>query len=56
MASELETLAHDRKIKYFLVSFSDLMGTVRAKLVPAAAIGEMERAGAGSPASPRGST
>jgi glutamate---methylamine ligase len=47
MATELESLAHDRKIKYFLVSFSDLMGTVRAKLVPAAAIGEMERAGAG---------
>src|SRR5262249_39214003 len=32
---------------YFLISYVDLFGTVRAKLAPAAAIGEMQKAGAG---------
>ena len=47
MSVELATLAQELGIKYFLVSFSDLLGTVRAKLVPAAAIGEMSNSGAG---------
>lgn len=47
MAAELEHVAQELGLKYFLVSFSDLLGTVRAKLVPAAAIGEMSRTGAG---------
>jgi glutamine synthetase len=47
MTAELETRAQELGVKYFLVSFSDLMGTVRAKLVPASAIGEMSRTGAG---------
>ena len=39
--------AKDRKIKYFLISYVDLFGGLRAKLVPAAAIGGMQRDGAG---------
>ncbi len=47
MAIDLATAARERGIRYFLISFTDLFGTQRAKLVPAAAIGEMARAGAG---------
>ena len=34
-------------IKYFLISFADLFGTMRAKLVPASAIEAVREAGAG---------
>jgi glutamine synthetase len=34
-------------VKYFMISFTDLFGGQRAKLVPAAAISEMQRDGAG---------
>jgi len=34
-------------IKYFLISFVDLFGTMRAKIVPATAIDTMAKAGAG---------
>jgi glutamine synthetase len=47
MAVNLAKAAKDRGIKYFLISFTDLFGTLRAKLVPAAAIGGMAKAGAG---------
>ncbi|MBA9069869.1 glutamine synthetase [Methylobacterium sp. RAS18] len=47
MAHYLETAARERGIKYFLVSYTDLFGTQRAKLVPAAAIGSTCRNGAG---------
>lgn len=47
MTTDLELAAKERGIKYFLISFTDLFGTQRAKIVPAAAIGEMVRAGAG---------
>jgi glutamine synthetase len=47
MATDLAKVAKDRKIKYFLISYVDLFGALRAKLVPARAIGEMQRAGAG---------
>jgi glutamine synthetase len=47
MAAELAKVAKDRGIKYFMISFTDLFGGQRAKLVPAAAIGEMQRDGAG---------
>ena len=47
MALDLATEAHARGIKYFLISFADLFGTLRAKLVPAAAIAQMQRDGAG---------
>jgi glutamine synthetase len=45
MTTDLEHAAKDRGIKYYLVSFTDLFGVQRAKLVPAAAIGAAERAG-----------
>jgi glutamine synthetase len=46
MADDLGKAAQERGIKYFLVSFTDLRGTQRAKLVPASAIGPMQEAGA----------
>lgn len=47
MTSLLSDLAHDKGIRYFLISFTDLFGTQRAKLVPAAAIDTMATSGAG---------
>ena len=47
MANDLAKAAKDRKIKYFLISFVDLLGVLRAKLVPASAIAEMQENGAG---------
>lgn len=47
MSIDLEAAAAERGIKYFLISYVDLFGGLRAKLVPAAAIGEMAKAGAG---------
>ncbi len=47
MAENLAKVAKDRKIKYFLISFVDLFGSLRAKLVPARAIAGMQRDGAG---------
>ncbi|TCT03520.1 type III glutamate--ammonia ligase [Aquabacter spiritensis] len=46
-AASLEKIAEDKGIKYFLISYVDLFGALRAKLVPAQAIGEMQKAGAG---------
>ena len=47
MTASLEAIAKERGIKYFLISFTDLFGVQRAKLVPAAAIDEMAEEGAG---------
>ena len=47
MATDLAKAAKDQGIRYFLISFVDLLGVLRAKLVPAAAIGAMQKAGAG---------
>ena len=47
MPLDLENAAKERGIKYFLISYTDLFGGQRAKLVPAAAIGAMSREGAG---------
>jgi glutamine synthetase len=47
MTADLAKFARDKGVKYFLISFVDLFGHVRAKLVPAAAIGAMQKAGAG---------
>jgi glutamine synthetase len=47
MVADLAKAAKQRGIKYFLISYTDLFGTQRAKLVPAAAIGAMQKAGAG---------
>jgi glutamate---methylamine ligase len=40
-------LAKQKNIRYFLISFVDLFGTVRAKIVPASAIDDVAEAGAG---------
>ena len=40
-------VAKKQKIRYFLISFVDLFGTMRAKIVPASAIGDVAKAGAG---------
>jgi len=46
MASWSET-AKAKNIRYFLISFVDLFGTMRAKIVPASAIDDVAAAGAG---------
>jgi glutamine synthetase len=47
MSTDLAQVARDKGIKYFLISYTDLFGHQRAKLVPAAAIGDMQKNGAG---------
>ena len=47
MATDLAKIAKDKKIQYFLISFVDMLGVLRAKLVPARAIGGMQKDGAG---------
>ena len=46
MPTDLGAIAEQRGIKYFLISFTDLLGVQRAKLVPSAAIDGMARTGA----------
>jgi glutamate---methylamine ligase len=43
----LSQIAHERKIRYFLISFTDLFGVQRSKLVPAESIDQMAINGAG---------
>jgi glutamine synthetase len=45
--ADLEKLAKSKGIKYFLISFTDLFGGQRSKLVPASAINGMAKTGAG---------
>jgi glutamine synthetase len=45
--TSLSKMASEKGIRYFLVSFSDLRGVQRAKLVPAASIDRMAAEGAG---------
>lgn len=47
MPTELSEVARERGIKNFLISYTDLFGHMRAKLVPARAIDKMAREGAG---------
>ena len=47
MSIDLVKTAKEKGIRYFLISFVDLFGVARAKLVPARAIGEMAEEGAG---------
>ena len=47
MPTDLAKAAKDKKIEYFLISYTDLFGVMRAKLVPARAIGDMAKDGAG---------
>ena len=43
MPKNLSKIARSKKIKYFLISFVDLFGVLRSKLVPAQAIAEMQK-------------
>ena len=47
MPTNLSKVATERGIKYFLISFVDLFGSLRSKLVPARAIADMQTNGAG---------
>jgi glutamate---methylamine ligase len=47
MAANLSQIAKQKGIKYFLISFVDLFGVLRSKLVPARAIAGMQKEGAG---------
>ena len=47
MSADLAKVARDKRLKYFLISFVDLFGVLRAKLVPAQAIKDMQKKGAG---------
>ena len=47
MATDLAKFAQDNGVKYFMISFTDLFGGQRAKLVPAQAIADMQEEGAG---------
>jgi glutamine synthetase len=46
MTTDLAEIARERGIRYFQISYTDLFGVMRAKLVPAQAITEMARDGA----------
>ena len=47
MTLDLATFAKEKGVKYFMVSYTDLFGAQRAKLVPAQAIADMQEGGAG---------
>ena len=47
MTTDLAKVAKEKGIKYFLISFVDLFGVLRSKLVPARAIKAMQKEGAG---------
>ena len=47
MAKDLAKFAKEKGVKYFMISYTDLFGGQRAKLVPAQAITEMSADGAG---------
>lgn len=47
MTIDLATFAEENGVKYFMISFTDLFGGQRAKLVPAQAIADMQENGAG---------
>jgi len=45
--TDLAKVAKDKGIRFFLFNFTDLFGVQRAKLVPAEAVGDMQKSGAG---------
>jgi glutamine synthetase len=45
--ADLAEFAKAREVKYFMISYTDLFGGQRAKLVPAQAISDMQKDGAG---------
>ncbi len=47
MTVDLAAFAKANGVKYFMISFTDLFGGQRAKLVPSQAIGDMQKDGAG---------
>ncbi len=47
MTVDLAEYAAEKGVKYFMISFTDLFGGQRAKLVPAQAIADMQQDGAG---------
>ncbi|MEL7253608.1 MAG: type III glutamate--ammonia ligase [Pseudomonadota bacterium] len=47
MTTDLAAFAAKNGVKYFMISFTDLFGGQRAKLVPAQAIADMQEEGAG---------
>ena len=47
MTTDLAKFAAEKGIKYFMISFTDLFGGQRGKLVPAQAIADMQKSGAG---------
>lgn len=47
MAADLAKFAKDKGVKYFMVSFTDLFGGQRAKIVPARSIAKTQKDGAG---------
>ena len=47
MPTDLSQYARKNGVKYFMISYTDLFSGQRAKLVPAAAIGDMQKDGAG---------
>jgi len=47
MEIDLAEFANEKNVKYFMISYTDLFGGQRAKLVPAQAIGAMQHEGAG---------
>ena len=47
MTQDLAAFAAENDVKYFMISFTDLFGGQRAKLVPAQAIADMQQNGAG---------
>lgn len=47
MTASLSEIAREKGIRYFLICFTDLFGTQRAKLVPTAAIDTLATSGAG---------
>jgi hypothetical protein len=56
MAKDLAKWAKDKGVKYFMISYTDLFGGQRAKLVPTQAINDMAEDGAGLPVSQPGWT
>ncbi|MFT3689568.1 type III glutamate--ammonia ligase [Paenirhodobacter sp.] len=45
--TDLAAFAREKGVKYFMISYTDLFGAQRAKLVPAQAIADMQENGAG---------
>ena len=47
MPKDLAKIVSDKKIKFVMFSFVDMFGMLRAKMVPAKAVGQIQRDGAG---------